>query len=117
MSEIINLFAALIGGLGIGSLLTAFVKERFDKKKFIYTEKHAIYAGYLQALSNTISEESTEDSKQQVVYWTTRLKLIAPHSIIAKAEAFFQSDTTGDKFVKLREDLVNNMAEDLKKSL
>ena len=55
--------ASLVGGLGIGSVFTLFLKEYFDKKKVlsqrIFEEKKTAYANYLHiaAHSQTMSEK------------------------------------------------------------
>ena len=42
---ILNIALTLIGGLGIGSLLTTFLKDRFDRKHFKYKALYQIHVG------------------------------------------------------------------------
>lgn len=117
MEEAVKLLLAVVGGLGIGSMLTALVKEKFDKKKFLFQQKEQVYSGYLKALSDAVKNNSSEDMKQEVVYWTTRMKLIAPESVVEKAEEFFTDASSQHKFFKLREELIDLMRNDLKSNL
>jgi len=117
MEEAVKLLLALVGGLGIGSMLTALVKEKFDKKKFLFQQKEQVYSGYLKALSDAVKNNSSEDMKQEVVYWTTRMKLIAPESVVEKAQEFFTDASSQHKFFKLREELIDLMRNDLKSNL
>ncbi|MCB1681907.1 MAG: hypothetical protein H6858_06390 [Rhodospirillales bacterium] len=116
MLEFLNIFIGLVGGFGIGSLITTYVKENFDKKKFIYQEKSAVYAGYLESLSNVISE-GNHANRQKVVYWTHRLQLIAPKEITDLARQFFHKDAISTKFLEIREKLVLEMTNDLNKTI
>ncbi|MBK9585629.1 MAG: hypothetical protein KA099_01585 [Alphaproteobacteria bacterium] len=114
MLEFFNVFIGLVGGFGIGSLITTYVKENFDRKKFIYQEKSTVYAGYLESLSDVISEGS-HTNRQKVVYWTHRIQLIAPKEIVDLAKSFFNEDST--KFFEIREKLVLEMTNDLNKTI
>lgn len=69
--------------------------------------------GYLETLSNAISKGSKEN-KDKVVYWTTRLKLVAPESVCKIAMKFFEDGATGANFVNLREQLIEKMSLDLR---
>ncbi len=117
MEEVVKLLLALVGGLGIGSMLTTLLKEKFDKKKFLFQQKEQVYSGYLKALSDVVKNKSSEEARQEVVYWTTRMKLLAPESIVDKAQEFFNDESTGCKFIKLREELIDLMRNDLKSIL
>lgn len=117
MEEAVKLLLALVGGLGIGSMLTTLLKEKFDKKKFLFQQKEQVYSGYLKALSDVVKNNSSEDMRQEVVYWTTRMKLIAPESIVEKAQEFFADKSSQHKFGKLREELIDLMRNDLKSNL
>jgi hypothetical protein len=49
--------ASLIGGLGIGSVLTLFLKEYFDNRKILskraFEEKRAAYVNYLDVTARS----------------------------------------------------------------
>lgn len=113
MTEWIDLAIALMGGLGVGTLISGFLQEQKNRKKFLYEQKLAAYTGYLESLANVISKGSKEN-KDKVVYWTTRLKLVAPKSVCEIAMKFFDEHSTGQNFIKLREQLVEKMSADLK---
>lgn len=115
--EAVKLLLALVGGLGIGSMLTTLLKEKFDRMKFLFQQKEQVYSGYLKALSDVVKYNSSEDMRQEVVYWTTRMQLIAPESVVEKAQEFFADESGPHKFIKIREELIDLMRNDLKNNL
>ena len=106
----------LWGGLGIGTIISSYLQEKRSRKRFVYEQKLNTYAGHLESLANVISKE-THENKQKVVYWTTRLKLIAPKDIGQTAMKMFSEQAIGQNFTNLREQLVEKMSHDLKKTL
>ena len=116
MPDWLHSIIGIIGGLGLGTFISTFFQERRNERRFLYEQKLSTYSGYLESLSASISNGSFE-TKQKVVYWTTRLKLIAPLSICKTAMKFFDKESKEYDFNKYREEIINAMAEDLKKSL
>ncbi len=110
-TNIISLVVSLIGGLGIGSLVTTFIKDRLDRNQVRYKEKLAIYFGYLEALQNSVIE-SSQENRQKVVYWHLKLKLVAPNGIMTLASHFY---VEGADFQSLREQIVDEMRKDLQR--
>ncbi|WAC49552.1 hypothetical protein OVA03_06515 [Asticcacaulis sp. SL142] len=113
--QIVSTLITLIGGLGIGSLLTTYLKDRFDKRQFRYREKLTVYAGYVEALQNSVVS-SSQENRQKVVYWHQRLKLVAPQKIVTISAKFFDNEAT-EKFSVTRDEIVREMRVDLDKSL
>ncbi|MGN6208316.1 hypothetical protein [Asticcacaulis sp.] len=115
ISQIFSTGIALIGGLGLGSLLTTYLKDRFDRKHFKYREKLSVYAGYLEALQNSVIN-TNEEAKQKVVYWQLRMRLISPRKIDEIAYEFYKKDRVQD-FTSLRDEIVHEMKRDLDRSI
>jgi len=113
MNEPLNSIIAIIGGLGIGSIITTYLQEKKQRSKFLYEQKLLTYTGYLESLSNVITKGSKEN-KQNVVYWTTRLKLVSNEKIISISMSFFNSNSSGEVFLKLRDEIIEEMAKDLR---
>jgi hypothetical protein len=112
MIPILSTIVALIGGLGLGSLLTTFLKDRMDRKSFIFQEKLKVYSGYLEALK-LAQINSSHENRQNVVYWHQRIKLLSASDVDIIAARFYDSAVQGEAYVGVRDDLLRAMKKDL----
>lgn len=112
--QIVSLIIALLGGIGVGSLITTFVKDRMEKRNFLFQEKLKAYSGYLEALKDA-QVSSSHPARQNVVYWHQRIKLIGSKEVDAAASNFYENDVKGEKYTSVREDLILKMQRDLKR--
>lgn len=114
--------ATLVGGLGIGSILTTLMNYIFAgrsaTKERLYREKRETYLGLLDALHRAAVEPSDASSKQFAL-WQTRVQLFGDdHGHVAQAAQGI-IDTNGgpnDKRISFFEQLINSMRRDLRRS-
>lgn len=114
MIEVVQIIISLFAGLGIGSLVTTFLKEHSDRKKLIYLRKLDAYTGYIKALAESI-KSSSEEARQDVVYWDNRLSLIAPENICVTSKRFFNEPPS--MFLDIRREIIQLMRSDLSASI
>lgn len=93
MNEGYAIITSLLGGLGIGSLLTVLLKERYENKKLVLKEKMEAYCGFIDSLQHSVAN-SSEEARQKVVYWQKRLELIAPGPIVALSKTIYDGSNT-----------------------
>lgn len=83
-----QLFFALLGGLGIGSLLTQivthFMTRRASAKDRLYQEKRDAFLGLLGALHD-VAKLPSEDNWRAYVRWQTHCSLFASTAVMAAA--------------------------------
>jgi hypothetical protein len=84
-----QLLFALLGGLGIGTLLTQvvshFMMRRASVSDRLYQEKRAAYLGLLDALHNAAAHPSDENSKAYAL-WQTRCALFGSTEVMVAAQ-------------------------------
>ena len=111
-------WAELVGGLGIGSLITSIVTNYMARRSAAsdrwYQEKREAYIGLLNALHNAAVNPSNESSKAYAL-WQTGCDLFGSRAVSKYAQ---QIVDTNDGPRKERDDafaaLVNAMRADLK---
>lgn len=83
--------ALLIGGLGIGSLLTAFATHLMSRRAAIrdrrYAEKREAYSGLLNALHNAAGNP-TEESVREYKTWRARCELFASKKVADRLDGY-----------------------------
>ncbi|NMC49598.1 MAG: hypothetical protein GYA47_09275 [Desulfovibrio sp.] len=106
--------SSLIGGLGIGSVFTLFLKEYFEHKKILsqraFEEKRNAYINYLEAVSS-----SQTMSKPEAVWLRTaaieRIKLCGNAKVLRLLDIV--SSTPPDSPRNTVNELIQAMREDL----
>lgn len=81
--------ASLVGGLGIGSVLTLFLKEYFDSRKTVsrrlFEEKRAAYVNYLEIRDRT-QALSEKEAVWAIAAASERVKLSGSADVLEKLE-------------------------------
>jgi hypothetical protein len=84
-----QLLLGLIGGLGIGTLLTSitthFMTRHASFRDRLYQEKRAAYLGLLDALHNAATHPSDENAKAYAL-WQTRCALFGSTEVMSAAQ-------------------------------
>ena len=90
-----ELVSVLIGGLGIGSLLTALVNHIIARRAVtsdrLYAEKREAYLGLLNALHQAAVHPSNENSKQYAL-WRTRCDLFGSTAVVEQAQEMVETN-------------------------
>lgn len=90
-----ELVSVLIGGLGIGSLLTALVNQFIARRAVtsdrLYAEKREAYLGLLNALHQAAVHPSNENSKHFAL-WQTRCELFGSDAVAAQAQKMVETN-------------------------
>ena len=88
-------WAALIGGLGIGSLVTSvvthFMTRRASANDRWYQEKREAYLGLLTALHDSAVRPSVERAKAYAL-WHTRCDLFGSEAVSKYAQAMIDTN-------------------------
>ncbi len=108
----------LVGGLGIGSLITSVVSTYMTRRSATsdrwYQEKREAYIGLLDALHNAAIKPSNENSKAYAL-WQTRCDLFGSKAVSKYAQLIVDTnDGPRENRAKAFEDLVSTMRADLK---
>ncbi len=109
---------ALIGGLGIGSLITSVVGHLMTRRAATsdrwYQEKREAYVGLLKALHDAAAHPSDEHSKAYAL-WQTRCELFGSSQVSKYAQLMVETNngprTERDKAFR---GLIESMRADLK---
>ncbi len=109
----------LIGGLGLGSLLTSFVNHFLNKRSQIdsrlYQEKREAYLGLLEALHKAAVSPSDLNSKNFAL-WQTRVNLFGSMGVSKSVEGMIATnDGPRSERDKVFRTLVDEMRLDLSK--
>jgi len=87
--------AALIGGLGVGSLATTivdhYISRRATNSDRLYQEKREAYLGLLGALHKAAIQHSNENSKDFAL-WQTRCQLFGSPEVVKFAQAIVDTN-------------------------
>lgn len=112
----LNVITALIGGLGIGTLLNSLFNAYNDKQKQRmsrqYEEKKHSYFGLLDALHKAAVKPSNETSKEFAL-WQTRCSLFGSKDVVNFAQKIV--DTNDDRIE--RDKAFNGLLEAMRKDL
>ena len=106
----------LIGGLGIGSLLTSIVQWYFqkdaEKKKRTFAEKKEAYVRFLEAL-HQLALEPTDLNSKKYALWETRLILVGSPGVVRCAQGMKKTDQWTPERTKYLDGLLEEMRKDL----
>ena len=82
--------AAFLGGLGFGSVVTAFLRHHLSRKAqqadALRKDRSEVYAGLLQALEALEAADSVANSKHFGM-WSARSEIIASHAVVGAIAA------------------------------
>lgn len=91
-----ELVSVLIGGLGIGSVLTAiinhFITRRAVATDRLYAEKREAYVGLLNALHQAAVHPTDENAKHFAL-WQTRCELFGSKEVATFAQRIVDTDS------------------------
>jgi hypothetical protein len=116
----VNWIVALIGGLGIGSLITSVVSHLMTRRAAIsdrwYQEKRQAYLGLLNALHDAAVEPSDQHSKAYAL-WQTQCSLFGSPSVMQYAQMIVDTnDAPYEERNKAFKGLLEAMRLDLRNS-
>ncbi|MBK7845657.1 MAG: hypothetical protein IPJ71_18585 [Bdellovibrionales bacterium] len=107
----------LVGGLGIGSMLTRliehFLVKSMSKQNRFYQEKREAYLGLLSALHAAAVSPSNENSKNYAL-WQTRVELFGAAEVAKSAQGIVD---TNDGPRETRDLHFKNLVQEMKKDL
>jgi hypothetical protein len=108
----------LIGGLGIGSLITSvvthFMSRRATTSDRWYQEKREAYLGLLTALHDAAVRPSDESSKAYAL-WQTRCELFGSPTVAKHVQRIVDTNDKRPEREDAFRDLIEAMKADLKK--
>ena len=106
--------ASLVGGLGIGSVVTLFLKEYFDRRKTLakrtFEEKREAYVGYLDIAMRSQTMTKKEAMWARVAAMA-RVRLCANPEVIQRFNVLLASPSS--EYEKTFDDLIQAMRKDL----
>lgn len=108
-----DLLVALIIGIGFGSIVSAFIKKRFEEKRLIFEAKLLKYGDLLDAYHNVVSSNSSEQMRQKYVSAQKQVALVGTSEVVQLSEEFYKKSATKTNFI--RDSLVKAMRKDLLK--
>ena len=107
----------LIGGLGIGTLVTKIVDylltKKSSKEALLYKEKKEVYFGLLDALHKAAVSPSMENSKNFAL-WQTRVQLFGTDEVAKSVQGIID---TNDGPKSLRDKYFGELIEGMRKDL
>jgi len=94
-----NWVIPLLGGLGIGSVLTAIITKLLDhfinrktaKQALLYKEKREAYLGLLDALHKAAVQPSNENSKAFAL-WQTRIEVFGTNEVAEAVQGIVETN-------------------------
>jgi hypothetical protein len=110
----------LLGGLGIGSLLSAIVNHhlavRSKLKDRLYEEKRETYLGMIQALRDCCVRPSLETVKTYGA-WHDRCKLFGSEDVVRASQQYIETsnDIGGEARAKAYKELFEEMRSDIRR--
>ena len=120
-----NWIIPLLGGLGIGSVLTAIITKLLDhfinrksaKQTLLYKEKREAYLGLLDALHKAAIQPSIENSKNFAL-WQTRIEVFGTQEVANAVQGIIETNEPEQRHERdvffrqliktIRKDLQNN---------
>lgn len=112
--------ALLIGGLGIGSLITSLATHFFTRRAAIrdrlYAEKREAYLGLLNALHQAAVSPSDQNAKNYAL-WQTRCELFGSRDVATFAQSMVDTnDGPSEARGAAHRGLIDSMKADLRRS-
>jgi hypothetical protein len=111
MWQLLSFIASLIAGLGLGSMISVWLTQRWEKKKLIYQTKLDLYSKFIESYQELVANPKDEKLKQLVVANQKKLELIAPKSVIDLSEKFYKASP--GEGIEIRNSLIGDMRRDL----
>lgn len=116
----VNTFLAVLGGLGVGSLLnsliTHFTNQRSKQKERRYEEKKAAYIGLLTSLHDAAVNPSDKNSKAYAL-WQTKCQIFGSEKVIKFSQEIVDTnDGSKEERNNALYSLLNAMRQDLHNS-
>lgn len=109
-------FFAVIGGLGIGSLITvvvqSFLQSTRVKSERAFNEKKEAYVGLLEALRN-VSVEHSNESVKDFAYWQMRCELVGSKKVRIAIQKIIESNNDKNARAIAMENLKRSLREDM----
>lgn len=115
--EITTIIVYLIGGIGIGSIITTIITTISRKREIVnervYKEKRSSYLGLLKSIHNAAVEPSEKNAKEYAL-WQTRIQLFGSKDSVCYAQKIVDTvPGSGGRHLAF-EGLVKAMRDDLK---
>jgi hypothetical protein len=89
----------LLGGLGIGSIITKLLDHlislKKDKESRLYQEKRETYLGVLDSLKIAATEPSNENAKA-FAYWHARAELFGSYEVAEAIQGMIDTNNPKD---------------------
>jgi len=111
MWQFLSFVGSIITGLGLGSLVSVWLAQRWEKKKLVYLTKLDTYSSFIDIYQEFVAEPNNEKLKQHCVSCQKKIELIAPITIVELSRKFYQ--VTPNEGVKVRDRLIEVMRLDL----
>ncbi len=110
MNAILSIVMPLIGGIGIGTIFSEWLRTNRELKTLLFKSKLIKYSNLIEAYQECVADPSIQ-AKQNVVSCQKQIELIATDEIISLSNKLFTHPNT----VETRDKLINIMRLDLKK--
>ena len=111
-----SIFLTLIGGFGIGTIVTTIVQHFLKRKSYkddrIYQERKEVFIGILQTIEDLQNNFSKEKSSR-LGYWIARSKLVATNSVNKELAILVQTKAVSQERDTSMENLLLLMKKDL----
>ena len=111
MWQLLSFIGSLITGLGLGSMISVWIGQRWEKKKLTYQTKLDLYSKFIESYQESTVKPKDEVLKQICVANQKKLELIAPDKIIELSRSFYK--TTPVEGSGIRDKLIEYMRTDL----
>lgn len=109
----------MLGGLGVGSLLTSLATHilgrRSALKTRLYQEKREAYLGLLDALHRAAVEPSDVNSKNFAL-WQTRVQLFGSKQVAMTVQGIIETNDSREKRDVYFREMIESMKRDLRSS-
>jgi hypothetical protein len=110
-------WTVLLGGLGLGAIITKivdyFLTKKSSKEALLYKEKKEVYFGLLDALHKAAVSPSIENSKNFAL-WQTRVQLFETDDVAKSVQGMID---TNDGPKNLRDKHFKELIEGMRKDL
>lgn len=108
---------ALLGGLGLGSLVTTIVgtilNQSQERTRYLRDKKEQAYVGLLRAYSDAL-ENSDEKRRLEFVHWHFQIQLFGDKAVDAIIrELYEQTEQKPGSQIEVRERLIAAMRSDI----
>lgn len=108
----INIIVAIIGGIGLGNIITHYLSGRENKKERIFNKKEEAYLGLLHSIYLAAIEPSEKSSKNYAL-WQTRVSIVGSPDVIKFAKNFVDNLPNSQERYTAFDNLVNSIRNDL----